>query len=520
MISSEPGQLARVELADSSESACGATPRTAGAAVSPPRVSSSLAPELRRLLQRLATIGDGVVEAELIARRLSALLVPDLADLCVVELEHADGIRQFATCHRGAFPPAAATLTERGARIVVEGLSSANGDGHSRRPRLQPGTAATPLRFSGSGDGTGSHHVRAPFGTAIFAPLAIGDDLFGSLSLFRAPDQPRFTESDVDLAELAATLGAAALRRASARIGQASGSGGITSTPGGTPSRPDPGGHSEASMRVAEMHDELERMAQLSTIYSGLGHDLGNLLLPLRLRLESLRRVALPPEGEADLAAIESAVGYLQQLATGLRWLATGRSAASDTATTTRLRSCLTGVQPLLRDALPAHSSLTIDIPSRLPPIRMSGPALTQAVFNLVQNAGRALRGRCDGHVLVAARLQRDQQIVRISVHDNGPGLDEEAKRRCFEPFYSSKKCGLSTGLGLAIVRALMQRVGGDVSVDSEAGAGATFTLAIPVAGSRRARAIPRPEMIVAANEEAPNHPRVASISSADDDAS
>jgi signal transduction histidine kinase len=228
----------------------------------------------------------------------------------------------------------------------------------------------------------------------------------------------------------------------------------------------------------------MERLAQIGAIYSGLGHDLGNLLLPLRLRLDSLRRIALPPDGIADLSAIETAVSYLQQLETGLGWLTTGCNPSGDAVTSTRLRGWAVEIEPILRHALPEGAILTIDIPPRLPAIGISRPALTQAVFNLVQNAGHALRGRSDGRVVLGARRERDGKTMQIFVRDNGPGLDEEAKRRCFEPFYSCRKPGELGGLGLAIVRALARSAGGDVTVLSEAGAGATFTLAIPIARS------------------------------------
>lgn len=494
-VSPDPGHLESFDLSGLPDMASAADSRTAGAAasVSSHRIPSVLAPELRRLLQRLANLGDGVAGTESIARSLGGLLVPALADLCVVELRYADGSRQIATTRPGAFPSAAALLSENAARIVVEGLSVADGDGQSSRPRLHHSTDAACLRFAVGSESTTSEVVRTPFGSAIFAPLAIGNDLVGTFSLFRAADQPRFVESDVDLVEIAAALGTVAIQRAAATVVVTPQPGSIARTFSGADkedSHPDTAGSPAASVNAGDAHGEMERMAQIGTIYSGLGHDLGNLLLPLRLRLDSLRRLALPPEGEADLAAIETAVSYLQQLATGLRWLATGRNAARDAVTSTRLRGWAADVQAILRDALPAGASLTIEIPPRLPAVCMSRPALTQAVFNLVQNAGHALRGRPDGHVVVGARRDRDQEIVRIFVRDNGPGLSDEAKRRCFEPFYSSKKRGISTGLGLAIVRALARSAGGDVSVVSEVGAGATFTMAVPLAGRTHASAV------------------------------
>lgn len=244
----------------------------------------------------------------------------------------------------------------------------------------------------------------------------------------------------------------------------------------------------ELSRRTGELREtydrvrEFERMALTGTIASGLGHDLGNLLLPLRLRLDALRRITLPDEAKSDIAAIETAVNYLQQLSTGLRWLAADSVTGSDSAARTRLGRWMEEAESVLRDALPPGVTLSVDIPEGLPAVRISQVALTQGIHNLVQNAGQALRGRRDGHVHLSADLAADGETVRILVRDNGPGLDEEGQERCFEPFFSTKKRQISTGLGLAIVRSLMRRAGGDATVSSDSGTGATFSVKVRVA--------------------------------------
>ncbi len=227
---------------------------------------------------------------------------------------------------------------------------------------------------------------------------------------------------------------------------------------------------------------DFERMALTATIASGLGHDLGNLLLPLRLRLDALRRIALPEEAKNDIAAIETAVNYLQQLSTGLRWLAANSGTGTEAAARTRLHGWIREAEQSLRDSLPPGVRFTIAIPKGLPAVRISQVALTQAVYNLVQNAGQALRDRTDGHVELTADVAPAGDTVRVTVRDNGVGLDQEGLERCFEPFFSTRKRQISTGLGLAIVQSLARRAGGDATVTSETGTGAAFTITLPVA--------------------------------------
>ena len=259
--------------------------------------------------------------------------------------------------------------------------------------------------------------------------------------------------------------------------------------------------HAEGDARrvsdLRETYDrvrDFERMALTATIASGLGHDLGNLLLPLRLRLDALRRIALPEEARNDIAAIETAVNYLQQLSTGLRWLAANSGTGTEAAARTRLHGWIREAEQTLRDSLPPAVKFTIAIPTGLPAVRISQVALTQAVYNLVQNAGQALRDRTDGHVELSADVAPSGDSVRVTVRDNGVGLDQEGLERCFEPFFSTKKRQISTGLGLAIVQSLARRAGGDATVTSETGTGAAFTITIPIARADVDTSIPAEE--------------------------
>lgn len=79
--------------------------------------------------------------------------------------------------------------------------------------------------------------------------------------------------------------------------------------------------------------------------------------------------------------------------------------------------------------------------------------------------------------VLLAAVIdQQGRRLIRIS--DNGHGIAAESLEKVFIPFYSTKKTG--TGIGLSLSRQIMRRHGGDITLVSEPGAGATFTLRFP----------------------------------------
>jgi signal transduction histidine kinase len=235
---------------------------------------------------------------------------------------------------------------------------------------------------------------------------------------------------------------------------------------------------------------ESERMAMIGTLSAGLGHDMGNLLLPLRLRLDTLNGMNLPPSAKADLDGIATAVRYLQRLTSGLRLLARDPDGRAQDQELTRLGPWWEDVETLMKDALAPGIALRAAFDDRLPAVAVPQAALTQIVLNLIQNAGHALTGRAGAEIRVAAEVGPERDDIRITVADNGPGMDDETRRRCFEPFFSTKRRQLSTGLGLAVVRGLVERAGGTIAVDSVPGQGATFTVTLALG---RTRAVPAP---------------------------
>ena len=97
----------------------------------------------------------------------------------------------------------------------------------------------------------------------------------------------------------------------------------------------------------------------------------------------------------------------------------------------------------------------------------------------LVLNAVDAMpRG---GNLTIRTRLVPERGEVRLAVKDDGTGILPEARSNLFEPFYTTKDRG--TGLGLAISKGIVERHRGRIEVESEAGCGSTFTVALPLDG-------------------------------------
>ena len=101
---------------------------------------------------------------------------------------------------------------------------------------------------------------------------------------------------------------------------------------------------------------------------------------------------------------------------------------------------------------------------------------------NLTTNACQAMKDREDGGKLtISANLKDDQ--VAIAIQDTGTGITPEAMQKLFEPLFTTKLRGI--GLGLAVSKKLAEANGGRIAVSSEPGQGATFTVYLPVKGSK-----------------------------------
>jgi PAS domain S-box-containing protein len=234
-----------------------------------------------------------------------------------------------------------------------------------------------------------------------------------------------------------------------------------------------------------------DRLATIGTLSAGLGHDMGNLLLPIRMRLDAMESMEIPLELREDLAAIRQASEYLQKLAASLRLLSLDAQVDRPGESFTNFPVWWSEAAAMIRNAVPRTVSLTSDIPEVLPAVALNPAALTQMIFNLVQNAGDALKNNESGKIHLAASFNPATDRIQITVRDNGPGMTEESRRRCLEPFYTTKTRGLSTGLGLALVNGLVKGCGGQITIDSTPGQGSLFTLDLPAVQSTSPRIPP-----------------------------
>lgn len=115
-----------------------------------------------------------------------------------------------------------------------------------------------------------------------------------------------------------------------------------------------------------------------------------------------------------------------------------------------------------------------------LPPLMCTAPQLSQVFRNILLNAVQAIEG--EGQIRIETR--REGASVIVDIADSGHGIAAENLERVFEPFFSTRDVGQGMGLGLAVAYHVIKRHGGEITVSSEPGKGARFTISLPLAAS------------------------------------
>jgi len=237
-----------------------------------------------------------------------------------------------------------------------------------------------------------------------------------------------------------------------------------------------------------ELLAQHDRLASIGTLAAGLGHDLANILFPMRCRLDVLEGADLPASLRPEVTGLRSTIEHLQRLCTSLRLCALDPLDPGPEPRRTLLHEWAGDAGLIIEKSVPPRIEFRWRIPAGLPPVSLAPHQLTQAALNLVGNAVESIDGA--GVIEMTARFsQVDERSVELCVRDTGCGMSDDTRRHALHPFFTTKKRGRSTGLGLTIVHSILKSVGGDLRIESVPDHGTTVTLRLPACGAERTAA-------------------------------
>jgi len=263
--------------------------------------------------------------------------------------------------------------------------------------------------------------------------------------------------------------------------------------------------HVALAARQAQLHEALQqayddlrqsqqammqqdRLRALGQMASGIAHDINNAVSPAALYTDLLleNETTLSDTGRRQLATIQRAIEDVAATVSRMREFYRPRA---QQATLARLvpNRLIEQVVELTRarwSDQPHERGVTVQLRQELAPdlprIMGAEAEIRDALTNLVLNAVDAMP---DGGVLtLRSRLiaSASARLVCIEVADTGTGMDEDTRRRCLEPFFTTKG-ERGTGLGLAMVYGMVQRHSAELAINSEPGGGTTVKLSFPV---------------------------------------
>ena len=114
-----------------------------------------------------------------------------------------------------------------------------------------------------------------------------------------------------------------------------------------------------------------------------------------------------------------------------------------------------------------------------LPKTRSDAAQLQQVFLNILDNAIDAIVK--DGEINITTNHDRLNKQIAVAITDSGPGIPKETLKRIFDPFFTTKKVGDAPGLGLCISYSILEKLDGDITVESKEGEKTTFTVRLPI---------------------------------------
>ncbi|MCK6534691.1 MAG: PAS domain S-box protein [Polyangiaceae bacterium] len=248
-----------------------------------------------------------------------------------------------------------------------------------------------------------------------------------------------------------------------------------------------------AADELEEKEEQLrqaQKMEFVGRLAGGIAHDFNNLLTVI-LSYSSLIEGSESIDPDAREMVLEIRKAGERAAAMTRQLLAFSRKQVL-TPRVLDLNATVQGMSTMLGRLLPENIELVLALAPDLRPIKADGHQLEQVVLNLVVNARDAmLRG---GRITIETRNHDAEggEQVMLAVSDTGHGIDAETRDKIFAPFFTTKAPGKGTGLGLAMAYGFVTQSGGSISVESQPGAGTTFTVLLPVAQGEAPSEAPR----------------------------
>ncbi len=246
----------------------------------------------------------------------------------------------------------------------------------------------------------------------------------------------------------------------------------------------------EEKRRVEAQLQQAQKMEAIGTLAGGIAHDFNNILQSIILNTELA--IFDNSSGKSIAYRLEEVLNSSRRATDLVKQILTFSRQSERELKPLQISIVVKEALKMLRSSLPTTIEIKKDIHSKSDLVMADPTQIHQVIMNLCTNAAHAMRnnGGILQVVLEPEDLDSEQAArypgldqgpyLRLSVSDNGHGMEEMVKRRIFDPFFTTKERGEGTGLGLAVVYGIIRELGGFINVESEVNKGTNFTIFLP----------------------------------------
>jgi two-component system cell cycle sensor histidine kinase/response regulator CckA len=248
---------------------------------------------------------------------------------------------------------------------------------------------------------------------------------------------------------------------------------------------------------------QVQKMEALGVLTGGVAHDFNNLLTAIQGWTELLfRSIDKKSPAYQDLEKIHFAVKRATDLTQQLLYVSRKKPMRRISVD---LNDLVTGFMQICQRLIGENIAITAHFADDLNTMRADPSMIEQIVMNLVVNARDAMPHggkiviRTGNAFIDEAECRNDLDVrpgkfVRLTVSDNGTGMNPQTLQRIFEPFYTTKAVGKGTGLGLSVIYGIVKQHSGWIKVQSESGKGTTFDVYLPAVETENNEATKAPD--------------------------
>lgn len=300
-----------------------------------------------------------------------------------------------------------------------------------------------------------THGHIAQIRRSLVTPIMVGEELYGALLLDNLRDQRPFPAQADTLAQVFADQAGSLIEQALLL---------------------------DELRETRTMLVESEKMAALGRFLAGVAHEINNPLTAVLGYADFLAQQPLDPETRDMVENVLSGARRIRTVVSNLQLFGRQQHSGPSSINVNQLIEQTLALKQL--DFTVKQIQVDVNLAAQLPETWADAGELSQVLLNLLTNAEAALMKQPRHRRINICSRQAstpEPPILLLEISDNGPGMPETIVDHIFEPFFTTRPAGEGSGLGLSICRRIINDLGGNIRVATAPGAGAVFTIELPL---------------------------------------